>query len=737
MRAARAPARRAIGRSRGTRAAPPSRSIAPIGPEPPLLDQLGLVPRWEGLSLEKVDKRLVPLVSAAASAVTAAVSLCRQAPSSALLSCYLRGSLPRGLFIEGVSDVDLIALVASDDLEDAQRIERAAARRLDDGDAASAATATSDARALVTKIEVRVHCLPLEGAAALQKVIELREPIPPSLVRRLMPRSLAFELATSAVGVPCQGGAADLLDLPSLLPDVTRLPPAPWLLPTIAADVRRAVDAARSAGGDTAAGSAAAVRWALKRSIRASLELQFLSRAAAAPRNNRPGLRWTRDLFYCAALTRAAADSGACRLSERVAVAVDEALELYVALLGEGGSISVAAASDHAERLADALDAAFLAAMLSEEPGWLTRHEPPPPPGGRRRTGGQRAPWWPFGAAEPTTQHHPDDAIASQPPLVLVGCHPPPVHVRISGPPRLQIDATVANNAAAATALASALASAKSMASFAAEPVLLRGLAANWPAVAGGACSSWSFSQLLDDDKLRGKARAAPSLAFPFCEPALRDVLVAARGAEAAPSLEVDVAASEFVRAMLLQQPPASSPPAALAGLPRAWARSSDCTTPYLYLQAVLLEGHRMHDAVKGGLDHLLALLRSAAPDACVVQPPRLWASVRGAVSPTHYDRDASLLVQIAGRKRMLLFPPDQLECLLCYPEQHLLRRRARVNLAAVEEDGGLRSRLCAIEVMLEPGDAVFFPPEWAHYTESLSPSMSVTTRFALRRGSE
>ena len=108
-----------------------------------------------------------------------------------------------------------------------------------------------------------------------------------------------------------------------------------------------------------------------------------------------------------------------------------------------------------------------------------------------------------------------------------------------------------------------------------------------------------------------------------------------------------------------------------------------------------------------------------------------------GAVSPTHYDRDASLLVQIAGRKRMLLFPPDQLECLLCYPEQHLLRRRARVNLAAVEEDGGLRSRLCAIEVMLEPGDAVFFPPEWAHYTESLSPSMSVTTRFALRRGSE
>jgi uncharacterized cupin superfamily protein len=31
---------------------------------------------------------------------------------------------------------------------------------------------------------------------------------------------------------------------------------------------------------------------------------------------------------------------------------------------------------------------------------------------------------------------------------------------------------------------------------------------------------------------------------------------------------------------------------------------------------------------------------------------------------------------------------------------------------------------------LLEPGDVVFFPPAWAHYTESLDFSVSVTCRF-------
>ena len=35
------------------------------------------------------------------------------------------------------------------------------------------------------------------------------------------------------------------------------------------------------------------------------------------------------------------------------------------------------------------------------------------------------------------------------------------------------------------------------------------------------------------------------------------------------------------------------------------------------------------------------------------------------------------------------------------------------------------------MEVTLSPGDAVFFPAYWAHHTESLDESVSVTCRLA------
>ena len=35
-----------------------------------------------------------------------------------------------------------------------------------------------------------------------------------------------------------------------------------------------------------------------------------------------------------------------------------------------------------------------------------------------------------------------------------------------------------------------------------------------------------------------------------------------------------------------------------------------------------------------------------------------------------------------------------------------------------------------AYEAIIEPGDVMFFPSCWAHYTESLDESISVTCRF-------
>lgn len=131
----------------------------------------------------------------------------------------------------------------------------------------------------------------------------------------------------------------------------------------------------------------------------------------------------------------------------------------------------------------------------------------------------------------------------------------------------------------------------------------------------------------------------------------------------------------------------------------------------------------------------------------------------------------------------MLFWAPDALPCLYPYPDTHLLRRRSRLNmhlpLATQLERFPLAARAAAVEAVLEPGDVVFFPsrcgdrhlpllrlgsePEvsrclstvqsqcrlhlllhlpaclrlccrWAHYTESLDASMSVTWRFGAAR---
>lgn len=133
------------------------------------------------------------------------------------------------------------------------------------------------------------------------------------------------------------------------------------------------------------------------------------------------------------------------------------------------------------------------------------------------------------------------------------------------------------------------------------------------------------------------------------------------------------------------------------------------------------------------------AVANSSKPVLQFSQVPRLWISPAGAVSPLHYDISHSFLVQIRGYKRMLFFSPDQLHRLYCYPETHLLRRRSRVNVCSPDlHQFPLFGDVGALEVVLGPGDCVFFPSVWAHYTESLGEnleepcgaSMSLTFRL-------
>jgi hypothetical protein len=179
-----------------------------------------------------------------------------------------------------------------------------------------------------------------------------------------------------------------------------------------------------------------------------------------------------------------------------------------------------------------------------------------------------------------------------------------------------------------------------------------------------------------------------------------------------------------------------------------------DCPLPpllytpheFYYMQAELTGGLEQEVPVEQWLrqlQHLLAL--ATAPTAAATstaadqqpppqlsQAPRVWISPQGAVSPLHYDTSASFLAQVRGTKRMLLVPPDQLECLYPYPDTHLLRRRSRVNVAQPDMARfPLFAWVAAQEVVLRPGDVLFFPQQWAHYTESCEQSVSVTFRVA------
>lgn len=121
-----------------------------------------------------------------------------------------------------------------------------------------------------------------------------------------------------------------------------------------------------------------------------------------------------------------------------------------------------------------------------------------------------------------------------------------------------------------------------------------------------------------------------------------------------------------------------------------------------------------------------------------VLQEERVWVSTEGSVSSLHYDASMSALIQVVGKKRMVFFPPEAIPLIGIYPAGHPLHRRARVDLSracAANEvlfsEFWKRADSFAQEVVLEPGDVCVFPQAWAHYTESLTFSVSHTFRWA------
>lgn len=115
-----------------------------------------------------------------------------------------------------------------------------------------------------------------------------------------------------------------------------------------------------------------------------------------------------------------------------------------------------------------------------------------------------------------------------------------------------------------------------------------------------------------------------------------------------------------------------------------------------------------------------------------------LWIGVPGHVEPLHSDEGDGTLYQVAGVKRIALFPPEQIHNLYPFPlfgpvppwvcqvdlDQPDHQRFPRLGEA-------LAARL---EVVLEPGDMIYLPSQWSHEVRIVSgaPCISINRQWKL-----
>jgi hypothetical protein len=103
-----------------------------------------------------------------------------------------------------------------------------------------------------------------------------------------------------------------------------------------------------------------------------------------------------------------------------------------------------------------------------------------------------------------------------------------------------------------------------------------------------------------------------------------------------------------------------------------------------------------------------------------------IWIGNRSRI-PAHQDVPDNLACVVAGRRRVTLFPPDQLENLYIGPLDHTPAGQA-VSLVDFHAPDHARFPRFAEALRhaqvaeLEPGDAVFIPSMWWHHMEGLAP---------------
>lgn len=119
---------------------------------------------------------------------------------------------------------------------------------------------------------------------------------------------------------------------------------------------------------------------------------------------------------------------------------------------------------------------------------------------------------------------------------------------------------------------------------------------------------------------------------------------------------------------------------------------------------------------------------------------PRIWIGNRARAS-THYDVSRNVACVVAGRRRFVLFPPEQLPNLYVGPLEFTLAGQPTsmvdVDRPDLERFPRFAEALRHARVAeLEPGDAIFIPSLWWHDVRALEP-LNVLINYWWGQGSD
>jgi hypothetical protein len=113
-----------------------------------------------------------------------------------------------------------------------------------------------------------------------------------------------------------------------------------------------------------------------------------------------------------------------------------------------------------------------------------------------------------------------------------------------------------------------------------------------------------------------------------------------------------------------------------------------------------------------------------------------IWVGQKGNFTRLHYDIWHGLLAQLTGRKRVILFPPNETSNLYCDPLFSWSRRPpSKLPTDCLRTDKHLFPKFRNVrryyETVIDPGDVLYIPPLWWHEVESLDNSISIPLRYS------